>query len=86
VVSNIDISNNSITVNVIGGTPPYKYSLDNINWQDSNIFTNISRGDHKIYVKDAYDCEPISISVIVPNLVNAITPNGDGVNDVIDYS
>lgn len=86
VVSNIDISNNAITVNVIGGTPPYKYSMDNINWQDSNIFTNISRGDHKVYVKDAYDCTPIVISVIVPNLVNVITPNGDGVNDVVDYS
>ena len=86
VVSNIDITNTTITVNVIGGTPPYKYSMDNINWQDSNVFSNISRGDHKIYVKDAYDCEPIVISVVVPNLINAITPNGDGINDVIDYS
>jgi gliding motility-associated-like protein len=24
--------------------------------------------------------------VVVPNLVNVITPNADGVNDVIDYS
>lgn len=86
VISNVDISNNTITVNVVGGTPPYKYSLDNINWQDSNIFTNIPRGDSHIYVKDAYDCEPIDISVVVPNLVNVITPNGDGVNDIIDYS
>ncbi|WP_153397396.1 T9SS type B sorting domain-containing protein [Chryseobacterium vaccae] len=86
VVSNIDISSNTITVNVIGGTPAYKYSMDNINWQDSNIFTNLSRGDHKIYVKDAYDCDPVEIGVVVPNLVNVITPNGDGVNDVIDYS
>jgi len=86
VVSNIDITNTTITVNVIAGTPEYKYSLDNINWQDSNVFTNISRGDHKVYVKDAYDCEPIEITVVVPNLINVITPNGDGINDVIDYS
>ncbi|MCT2563186.1 T9SS type B sorting domain-containing protein [Chryseobacterium herbae] len=86
VVSSIDISNTTITVNVIGGVPDYKYSMDNINWQDSNVFTNISRGDHKVYVKDAYDCEPIDITVLVPNLINVITPNGDGVNDVIDYS
>lgn len=86
VVSNIDISNNTITVNVIGGAPEYKYSMDNINWQDSNVFTNLARGDHQIYVKDAYDCEPIVITVVVPNLINVITPNGDGVNDVIDYS
>jgi len=86
VVSSIDIANTSITVNVIGGTPAYKYSMDNINWQDSNVFTNVSRGDHTVYVKDAYDCEPIDITVVVPNLINVITPNGDGINDVIDYS
>ncbi len=86
VISNIDIANNSITVNVVGGAAPYKYSLDGINWQDSNIFTNVPRGDNSLYVKDGYDCEPITITVIVPNLVNVITPNGDGVNDVIDYS
>ncbi|GEN73251.1 MULTISPECIES: T9SS type B sorting domain-containing protein [Chryseobacterium] len=86
VVSSIDISNTTITVNVIAGAPEYKYSMDNINWQDSNVFTNVSRGDHTVYVKDAYDCEPIEITVVVPNLINVITPNGDGVNDVIDYS
>ncbi|MDR2236234.1 MAG: gliding motility-associated C-terminal domain-containing protein [Chryseobacterium sp.] len=86
VVTDISVTNNSITINVIGGTPEYSYSMDNINWQPSNVFTNLSRGDHKIYVKDAYDCDPIGISVLIPNLINVITPNGDGVNDEIDYS
>ncbi|AZA79394.1 gliding motility-associated C-terminal domain-containing protein [Chryseobacterium sp. G0186] len=86
VVSGIDVTNNMITVSVIGGTPPYKYSLDNIVWQDSNIFSNLPRGDHKIFVKDGYDCDPIEIGVVVPNLINVITPNADGANDVIDYS
>ncbi|WP_418122225.1 T9SS type B sorting domain-containing protein [Chryseobacterium sp. PTM-20240506] len=86
VINNVDISSNTITVNAIGGTPPYQYSLDNINWQNSNVFSNLPRGEANIFVKDAYDCEPIDITVTVPNLVNVITPNGDGVNDVIDYS
>ncbi|MBT2621767.1 MULTISPECIES: T9SS type B sorting domain-containing protein [Chryseobacterium] len=86
VITNVDISTNTITVNVIGGTPPYKYSIDNINWQDSNVFNNIPRGDTQIYVKDSYDCEPIDVTVVVPNLINVITPNNDGINDVIDYS
>lgn len=86
VISNVDISTNNITVNVIGGSPAYQYSIDNVNWQESNIFKDITRGDHTVYVKDSYDCEPIQVSVVVPNLVNVITPNGDGVNDVIDYS
>lgn len=86
VIASVDISNTTVTINVNAGTAPYQYSMDEITWQDSNIFTNIKRGDHTIYVKDAYDCEPIEIGIVVPNLVNVITPNGDGINDVIDYS
>ncbi|MDR6159137.1 gliding motility-associated-like protein [Chryseobacterium sp. SLBN-27] len=86
VISSVDISNNVVSVYAIGGTAPYKYSTDGINWQDSNEFKNIPRGDLKIYVKDAYDCQPIDIKVVVPNIINVITPNGDGVNDGIDYS
>jgi gliding motility-associated-like protein len=86
VISNIDISNKTITVNVIGGTSPYRYSMDNINWQDSNVFTNINRGNASIYVKDGYNCDPIKVDITIPNLINVITPNDDGVNDVVDYS
>ena len=53
---------------------------------DSNVFTGLSRGDHKVFVKDSYDCEPIEITVTVPNIINSITPNGDGINDGVDYS
>lgn len=86
VISSVDITNNTVTVNISGGTAPYQYSLDGIKWQDSNIFTNLPRGDSRIFVKDAYDCDPIDITIVVPNLINVITPNGDGMNDVIDYS
>ncbi|MCJ7934286.1 MAG: T9SS type B sorting domain-containing protein [Chryseobacterium sp.] len=86
VISTIDINNNTITINVSGGTPPYRYSVDGSNWQDSNIFTGLQRGEVKVYVKDFYNCTPVEVQITVPNLVNAITPNDDNVNDAIDYS
>ena len=86
VIASVEITNNSIKVNASGGTPPYMYSVDGIKWQESNTFTGLPRGDNKIFVKDSYDCNPIEITVTVPNLINAITPNGDNVNDAIDYS
>lgn len=86
VISNLDIKNNTITVTVIGGTPPYRYSPDGITWQDSNILINLPRGENTVYVKDFYNCEPIDVTVTVPNLINAITPNGDTKNDYVDYS
>lgn len=86
VIASLDIANNTITVNVTGGTAPYQYSLDGIKWQDSNVFTGLPRGENKIFVKDYYNCEPVEVQITVPNLLNVITPNGDNVNDFIDYS
>lgn len=71
---------------MVGGSAPYKYSIDKITWQDSNTFENIARGVYKVYVKDSNDCDPIEIEVTVPNITNVITPNGDGFNDTIDLS
>jgi len=86
IIASLDITNNTITVNASGGTAPYQYSIDGITWQNSNVFNNLPRGENKIYLKDSFDCNPIIVQVTVPNLINAITPNGDNVNDVLDYT
>lgn len=86
VVTNIEVSNNTVTLTVEGGTKPYKFSRDGVTWQDSNSFSLLPRGENTFYVKDALDCDPIVVSVTVPNIPNSITPNNDGINDVIDLS
>lgn len=87
VIQQIEINNNSATVIVAGGKAPYKFAVDGTaTWQDSNTFAGLTRGQHTFYVKDAYNCTPVATEITVPNLLNAITPNGDNVNDFIDYS
>jgi gliding motility-associated-like protein len=77
---------NSITVNVSGGTAPYEYSLDQSNWQNSNVFYNLNRGVQKVHVRDSKKCTVKEYEFSIIKLLNAITPNGDGLNDALDYS
>lgn len=41
-----------IVTSVVGGTPPYTYSLNNISYQSSNTFLGLADGTYTIYVKD----------------------------------
>ena len=43
----------ALTVTAINGTPPYSYTMDGINYQASNVFTNLASGGYSVSVKDA---------------------------------
>ncbi len=86
VIDHIDVNGSTVEVFVSGGTSPYQYSLDAINFQSSSVFQNVPRGTHTVYVKSGDGCYIVSGQFIIINLINAITPNGDGINDVLDYS
>ena len=86
VITSIEVKGDVVTVNVSGGTPPYQYSLDGITWQSSPVFMGVAKGTHTAYVLAAEKCRPVMKEFLVLDLINAITPNGDGINDVLDYS
>ncbi|WP_312303220.1 T9SS type B sorting domain-containing protein [Chryseobacterium sp.] len=85
-ITRIDVTGSTATVFVTGGTAPYKYSLNGIDYQTSNVFTGLSRGLHTVYVLGADGCSHVTKEFLVINLINTITPNGDGINDVLNYS
>ena len=85
-ITSVEIKGSTVTVTVTGGNPPYQYAIDNGNYQSSNIFTNVRGGDHTIYVISADNCTPVSANIDVIELYNVITPNGDGMNDILNYS
>ncbi|SHG68304.1 T9SS type B sorting domain-containing protein [Chryseobacterium vrystaatense] len=85
-ITSIEINGTTVTVGVSGGTPPYQYSLDGVSWQNSNVFNNVPRGAHNVFVRDSKLCQEITKPFAIINLINTITPNGDGHNEQIDYS
>lgn len=85
-IDSILINGNSVTILVSGAVPPYQYALDNGNYQSSNIFTNLEMGNHTVYVKSADGCSVVMQTFVLIDIKNLITPNGDGINDKIDYS
>lgn len=59
----------------------FEYSLDGLNFQFSNIFSNVSGGIYTAYVRDLNVCKTVSKEfphIVIPQF---ITPNNDGWND-----
>jgi PKD repeat protein len=55
-VTTANLQTGAVKVTVTGGIPPYQYSLDNINFQSSNIFTSLPLGTYQVYVTDGAGC------------------------------
>lgn len=73
-------SGNTFTV-YASGTRPIVYSMDGINWQEQNVFTNLLMGVHTFYVRYVDDVCVNKLDGVILNIPNVITPNGDGFND-----
>ena len=65
-ITNPSCFGNLGTVSIIaeGGVGPYQYSLDSINYQNSNVFTNLHAGTYTAIIKDG-DFEILTISFII---------------------
>ncbi|MEO8237353.1 MAG: FG-GAP-like repeat-containing protein [Flavobacterium sp.] len=66
---------------IASGDGVFEYSIDGINYQDSNVFNNISGGDYIVYVKDKGGCGEDNEEITLLNYPKFITPNDDGYND-----
>lgn len=91
--TNLNYENNTLTATAVNPTinnilGTLEYSIDEgANWQESNIFTNLL--DNKTYnvlvrIKGTTCVGTIEFFTLQIN--NIITPNEDGINDVLDLS
>lgn len=82
---NLEISGNSVRIIVLNGNPPYAYNLDQQGWTTNNLFTYLSYGTHQIEVRTSNGCST-SLTFDIVEVQNFISPNGDGKNDLLDFS
>ena len=74
--------NNSATIQISATSlGDYEYSLDGINYQDSNLFTNLNAGEYIIYVQDKKGCGIAFEIFYILDYPKYFTPNNDGYND-----
>ncbi|MCG2459221.1 T9SS type B sorting domain-containing protein [Flavobacteriaceae bacterium F89] len=56
--------------NVIGGSAPYQYSIDGVNFVGTDTFSNLTAGNYTITVRDANSCtfvtDPIALDPLNP--------------------
>ena len=73
-------SSNSVQV-LVSGEGIYEYSLDGINYQDSDLFSDVIPGFYTVYVNDKNGCGISDKEISVLGYPKFFTPNGDGIND-----
>ncbi|AOW21103.1 T9SS type B sorting domain-containing protein [Urechidicola croceus] len=83
---NLEINILDLTVNMVDSSINYLYAVDNIlNYQTSNVFNNLTIGEHVLYVKDENDCVEKTIAFTIDDtklqIAGFFTPNNDGEND-----
>ncbi len=76
-----DLSRNNSVEIIATGDGEFEYSIDGINFQDSNYFTNILGGSYTAQVRDKLGCGEDSEKVTVVDYPKFFTPNLDGNND-----
>jgi gliding motility-associated-like protein len=81
IVVNDLIDQNSIEI-MVSGLGNYHYSIDGINYQESNVFSNVEPGIVTVFIKDLYNCGIVTAEVNVLAIPKFFTPNADSYNDV----
>ncbi|UOK42752.1 MULTISPECIES: T9SS type B sorting domain-containing protein [Flavobacterium] len=72
---------NTVTAMVFPPSEDYLYSVNDMGWQTSNVFTNLYEAEYILKVKNKYGCGETSTTFSVVDFPNYFTPNGDGFHD-----
>lgn len=81
IITDIRIENNTVQI-IATGVGILEYSIDGNSWQNSNTFYNVPVGNYFAYVRTgARPCAFAKRAFTIFKIVNAFSPDGDGIND-----
>lgn len=80
ITENYTCITNAGTINIVpgsisGGTAPYQFSIDGVNFVSSSEFAGLTSGNYTIYIQDANGCifTTNTISLVAPNQLSDLT-------------
>ena len=79
IVATPTINMTEATIDVIGGTAPYEFSIDASNYTSDNLFSFDNNGNYTIYVRDANACLTLVTLEITAVPVSAVAAVNDAV-------
>jgi gliding motility-associated-like protein len=80
-IDRIDVNETTVVIYLKKEEPYFEYSIDGINYQNSNVFFNVQSGLQAAYVREINLCSNLSQPFIVLIAPKFFTPNGDTYND-----
>ncbi|AOW09218.1 Ig-like domain-containing protein [Flavobacterium gilvum] len=81
-IKNIVVDQTTVNIELVKSQDYFEFSIDGVNYQESNMFTDAPSGLQTAYVRDRNNCSSDSWTFIVIIVPKFFTPNNDGFNDV----
>ncbi len=83
-IKNVAVDETTVTIELVKNEDYFEFSIDGVNYQSSNVFTNAPSGLQTAYVREVNLCSIDLKTFIVIIVPKYFTPNNDGFNDVWD--
>lgn len=79
--------NGKVTLNASSGNPPYQYSINNLAYQSSNVFNNLSAGNHLFKITDSKNCyKKLNLMLSAPDTIKLQINSIQHINCIGDSS
>lgn len=85
IIESVSVDGNDLTV-IMGNEGDFEYALNGVDFQQSQLFTNVGGGLYNIIVREINGCGFSTIEYLHFVVPKFFTPNGDGYNDTFDLA